>query len=122
MSMTLGGIDSEGLNYADSRYQALDNDINRIPGTILRNYLGDPEKSPLLPFPAPSLVHLANLEHRGSCATNMIVDIATDKMYVSTLGDTRAVAGWWNPTTKQWRCDVLSNTGDLNAQNPTEAD
>ena len=102
--------------------QALDGDILRMPLTILSRYLSDPDKSPLLPSPAPSLVSLANLEARGSCATTMIVDIATDKLYVANLGDCRAVAGWWNPVLGTWRCDVLTDSGDMNAENPLDAE
>lgn len=100
----------------------MDNDLLRTPLTLFRNHLADPTKDPLLPHPAPSLVHLATLDTSGACATTAIIDAASDKLYVSNLGDCRAVAGWYDPKTGQWRCDVISEIGDVNGDNDEEAD
>lgn len=75
-------------------------------------------------FPNPSLVHahLATLERGGACLSNATIDIAQDKLYVTNVGDCRAVAGWRNPKTQLWRCDVISEIGDCNGDNEEEAE
>ena len=60
-------------------------------------------------FPNPAMVAMANSEYRGSCALTTIIDVAHDKVYVANVGDSRAVAGWWNQAEAKWRCDILSN-------------
>lgn len=71
-------------------------------------------------FPHPSLVALGDAATRGSAGITAVVDVAADMLHVAGAGDSRAVAGWWNPNTKTWRCDVLSD--DHDRRNPREAE
>lgn len=61
----------------------------------------------------------ANLLTSGTTGVTATVVAATNKVVVANLGDSRAVAGWFNPTTGQWRCDQLTN--DHEPGNPAEA-
>jgi pyruvate dehydrogenase phosphatase len=61
---------------------------------------------------------LSSIEGLGSCATTAIVDSRAGILYLANLGDSRAVAGWYNKDTTEWRCDVLSE--DASAKNPKE--
>lgn len=40
-------------------------------------------------------------------------------MYISHMGDVRAVAGWYDVLEDKWRCDVLTN--DHRGDDPVEA-
>lgn len=71
-------------------------------------------------FPHPSLVALADAASRGSTVATAVIDAQADMLHVAHCGDTRAVAGWWNPETRMWRCDVL--TEDHDVENDKEAD
>jgi serine/threonine protein phosphatase PrpC len=50
----------------------------------------------------------------------MIVDTANSKLHIANLGDCRAVAAWKRPDTEAWRCEVFSERGDQNPDNPAE--
>ncbi|KAG7449481.1 protein serine/threonine phosphatase 2C [Guyanagaster necrorhizus] len=57
----------------------------------------------------------------GSCALMAIFDTAHKDLYVACTGDSRAVAGVWEPTPDgkgHWRVDVLSE--DQTGRNPNE--
>lgn len=83
-------------------------------------YLTTQPNHPASPFPLqPVYALLAELDSSGSCATTAIVDVASDRLYVADTGDSRAVAGWWNPHQQRWRCDVLS--ADQTGDSPLEA-
>ena len=73
-----------------------------------------------LPSPNPVLLSLGAGDDAGSCVTALIIDQKFGKMYAINLGDCRAVAGWWNPETKMWRCDRLSEIGDMRGDNDYE--
>ena len=66
------------------------------------------------------MMALATLESAGSCAITAVLDAANGKLYVANFGDSRAVAGWYDPSANSWRCDVLSD--DLCGNNPREVD
>ncbi|KAJ6628938.1 phosphatase 2C-like domain-containing protein [Mycena sp. CBHHK59/15] len=57
----------------------------------------------------------------GSCALMAVLDTAHRNLYVACTGDSRAVAGIWEPTPDggRWRVDVLSE--DQTGRNPAEA-
>ncbi|TFK43750.1 phophatase 2C family protein [Crucibulum laeve] len=57
----------------------------------------------------------------GSCALLAVFDTAHRDLYIACTGDSRAVAGVWEPTTDgkgQWRIEVLSE--DQTGRNPSE--
>ena len=57
----------------------------------------------------------------GSCAIMALFDTANRDLYVACTGDSRAVAGVWEPTGTdhgQWRVEVLSE--DQTGRNPEE--
>ncbi|KAK0461989.1 phosphatase 2C-like domain-containing protein [Desarmillaria tabescens] len=57
----------------------------------------------------------------GSCALMAVFDTAHKDLYVACTGDSRAVAGVWEPTPDgkgHWRVDVLSE--DQTGRNPNE--
>ena len=87
---------------------------------MLANKIKLPEVSDFPGFPHPSLVALSDAATRGSAGITAVVDIQADMLHVANAGDSRAVAGWWNPTTRTWRCDVLSEDHDV--ENLREAD
>jgi pyruvate dehydrogenase phosphatase len=97
---------------------ALDKDILAAPTQLLAKAPGVVSE---LPNPSPTLLQLLPLETAGACAVTVIVDAVTDKLYVANIGDCRAVAGWQNPVTGEWRCDVLTDIGDTVAENPLES-
>ena len=47
-----------------------------------------------------------------------LFDTANRDLYVACTGDSRAVAGVWEPTEGQWRVEVLSE--DQTGRNPEE--
>ncbi|KAK4684063.1 pyruvate dehydrogenase phosphatase, partial [Tremellales sp. Uapishka_1] len=72
-----------------------------------------------LPYPPPSMFALLSTgDDCGACALTAVLDIKDDTLHVANLGDARAVAGWWNPSTSTWRCDTL--TQDMMGDNPAE--
>ena len=57
----------------------------------------------------------------GSCAIMAVFDTANRDLYVACTGDSRAVAGVWEPTEDgkgQWRVEALSE--DQTGRNPDE--
>ncbi|WWC67048.1 uncharacterized protein I206_100955 [Kwoniella pini CBS 10737] len=74
----------------------------------------------LLPPNNPSLLALANLFDMGSCAITAVIDVENDKLFVANVGDTRAVAGCWDPAKSKWRCDIL--TEDATCENEKEVE
>lgn len=44
----------------------------------------------------------------GSCAISALLDTSSSNLYVALAGDSRAVMGTFDPDTKKWRVDVLS--------------
>ncbi|WVQ81289.1 hypothetical protein IAT38_003412 [Cryptococcus sp. DSM 104549] len=99
-------------------FVALDDDLCQTTSKLLFSPPSN-TTSPLLPPHLPSLLTNASPIHSGSCSLNAIVDVAADKLFVANVGDTRAIAGWWNPREGKWRCDVLTN--DAMGDNPVEA-
>lgn len=59
----------------------------------------------------------------GSCALLAVFDTAHRDLYVACVGDSRAVAGVWEPSEGEndkghWRIEVLSE--DQTGRNPSE--
>ena len=102
------------------RYEAWDAASIATPFALLENKIKLPDVPGYPGFPNPGLVALADAPSRGSAGITAIVDVKGDTLHVANLGDSRAVAGWWNPEDKVWRCDILSS--DQECENPAEAD
>ncbi|WVQ64495.1 uncharacterized protein L199_002662 [Kwoniella botswanensis] len=95
-------------------------DANLIQSTWSTLFSPVADNLPGLPPHSPTQLGLANLFDNGSCAITAIVDIESDKLYVANVGDTRAIAGWWNSEKGEWRCDIL--TEDATCENEQEAE
>ncbi|OCF59968.1 hypothetical protein L486_02641 [Kwoniella mangroviensis CBS 10435] len=93
-------------------------DANIIQSTWSTLFSPIEDKLPGLPPHSPTQLGLANLFDNGSCAITAIVDVESDKLYEANVGDTRAIAGWWNPDKGEWRCDIL--TEDATCENEKE--
>lgn len=104
------------------RFVALQEDIIRMPLTLVRDHLADPSLPDILPHPAPSLMFLWDLINSGACVSTALVDMKSKKLHVANLGDCRVVGGWFDPKTGKWRCEVMSELGDACAGNPVEGD
>lgn len=63
---------------------------------------------------------LLNPALSGSCALSALIDTTSSpqQLYVAVAGDSRAVMGSWNPETKKWKIDVLSE--DQTGRNEAE--
>jgi pyruvate dehydrogenase phosphatase len=102
-----------------TRFEAWDADFMAAPRDLLSGALDDmggTASGQLAASPAAACVGLVG--NSGAAAVTVLVDSAADKVVVANLGDCRAVAGWYNPSTKKWRCDTL--TQDLTCRNPDE--
>lgn len=102
------------------RYEAWDAASIATPFALLENKIKLPDVPGYPGFPNPGLVALADAPSRGSAGITAIIDVKGDTLHVANLGDSRAVAGWWNPEDKVWRCVILSS--DQECENPAEAD
>jgi pyruvate dehydrogenase phosphatase len=67
-----------------------------------------------------ALTHLLPLDKAGARVSTVMLDFPRQMLYAASLGDCRAVAGWLDPATGRWRCDVLSDVGDMTYDNPGE--
>lgn len=54
----------------------------------------------------------------GSCALLTYIDSAQRDIYVACTGDSRAIAGWFDPRTEKWAIEPLST--DQTGRNPNE--
>lgn len=102
------------------RYMAWDTESILAPLSLLASKISLPDVPSYPGFPHPSLAVLADAPSRGSTAITAIIDVAWDTLHVANTGDCRAVAGWWDGKTRQWRCEVLSE--DHDARDPKQAD
>ncbi len=72
----------------------------QAPLHALDNPVKIPE-NPILPgFPNPALAILADSVVSGTTALNALIDVKGGKIYISHLGDVRAVAGRLIPSTR----------------------
>jgi pyruvate dehydrogenase phosphatase len=55
----------------------------------------------------------------GSCALLVILEPSLNRMHVACTGDSRAIQGTWDETSKLWK--VLQLTEDQTSENPKEA-
>lgn len=101
------------------RFEAWNEDLKYAPWALVQ---GDTARLPRTPssLPAsPAMMALALPGNAGSAAVTAVVDAKSNTLMVGNLGDCRAIAGWYNEDSDEWRCDVL--TEDMQAGNPTEA-
>ncbi|WVQ79005.1 hypothetical protein IAT38_001097 [Cryptococcus sp. DSM 104549] len=102
-----------------STFTALDNAFLDAPLQALRGLITTPSLSPFLPDISPISFLYGKPEGAGCTACTVVVDEEEDRMWVAHVGDSRAVAGWYNEEEGTWRCDVL--TEDHSGDNPAEA-
>nr|XP_019048492.1 hypothetical protein I302_02264 [Kwoniella bestiolae CBS 10118]OCF27422.1 hypothetical protein I302_02264 [Kwoniella bestiolae CBS 10118] len=130
---TVGGVFNQGIGVGDgvlseefdpkvfsemiaTSFLAIDSHLINRTWSTLFNPIAD--NLPNLPPYSPAQLVPSNLFDNGSCAITTIIDVEADKLYVANVGDTRAVAGWWNPAKNEWRCDILSE--DVTCENDRE--
>ncbi|WWC69502.1 uncharacterized protein I206_103444 [Kwoniella pini CBS 10737] len=99
-------------------YVALQEDFLNAAPSALKGLIHRENTSTILPALNPSSFLYGAIEGSGCTACSIIIDTQVNKMYIANVGDSRAVAGWWNQKEKKWRCDVL--TEDQCGDNPKE--
>jgi len=102
----------------DGRHEAWNHDVLSAPLAILEGRIRTPSNPILAGFPNPAFAPLAETSVRGATAVTALIDAESKVLYVANLGDSRAVAGWWDPISETWRCDVLTN--EHQGGNPAE--
>lgn len=108
-------METLGLIY---RYLELDADLIKAPLAVASDEHGKDVNSSHIPYPAPSQLIHGLTERVGTTALTAIVDAKADTVHVINLGDSRAVAGWYNPKTGLWRAEVLNS--EHSSSNPDE--
>jgi len=107
-------------------FERLDTELINAPLRILANSLDEESKKDKT---IPDLSHhplaLTSMHPAvsGSCALMAIFDTANRDLYIACTGDSRAVAGVWEPSEDgkgQWRIEVLSE--DQTGRNPNEVE
>ncbi|WVW84270.1 hypothetical protein I302_106300 [Kwoniella bestiolae CBS 10118] len=112
-------VNQERLSWAlTDTFTAVDQELLHAPVSALKGLLGREDSSPILPKLGPSNFLFGATEGSGCTACTLIVDTAASRLYVAHIGDSRAVAGWYNSKEGKWRCDVL--TEDQCGDNPKE--
>jgi len=107
-------------------YERLDTELINAPLRILANNLDEEsKKDKTIPDLSRHPLALTSMHPAvsGSCALMAIFDTANRDLYVACTGDSRAVAGVWEPSEDgkgQWRIEVLSE--DQTGRNPNEAE
>ncbi|WWC62461.1 uncharacterized protein I303_105057 [Kwoniella dejecticola CBS 10117] len=96
-------------------YLALDEDIYRA-GLSVAQSPSNSSVDTILPTPNPSLLSLIPVAGATTCTA--FIDVRQQLLYVINIGDSRAVAGWLDEESGQWRVDVLSQ--DQECGNPAE--
>ncbi|KAF4619543.1 hypothetical protein D9613_005273 [Agrocybe pediades] len=120
-----GDADPSRVSQAiEQAFVKLDNELLQTPLRILANNI-DAEgwKNKTIPDLSQHPLALTSMlpAISGSCALLAVFDTAHRDLYVACTGDSRAVAGVWEPTSDgkgQWRIEVLSE--DQTGRNPSE--
>ncbi|KAK4688528.1 pyruvate dehydrogenase phosphatase, partial [Tremellales sp. Uapishka_1] len=119
-SAAVGIFTADFIQRISETFVALDDSIINAPIQLFKGVISSSESSPVLPSLNPALLQLTGTINSGAAAVTAILDVKTDHLHVANAGDCRAVAGWYNHYTGEWRCDPLSD--DLTSENPAEAD
>lgn len=99
-----------------SAFQKLDDELINTPVRLMHQAMLDSTKkdtpssdfdSPLRTNPFARTAVQAALN--GSCALLAVLDTYRRDLYVACTGDSRAVAGIWDPESRTWSVDVLSD-------------
>jgi hypothetical protein len=97
------------LSPLTTSYVAWDTSLIQAPLALLQQPNGFQTLAhPGLPNPVPALWALSSIQNSGGCGVTAMVDAESETLYVMNVGDCRAVAGWLNPRTGEWRCDTLT--------------
>lgn len=105
-------------------FKKLDNELINAPLRVLANNMdGQSFKDKKIPDLSQHPMALQTMlpAISGSCALMALFDTAHRNLYVACTGDSRAVAGVWEPTDDgkgTWRIEVLSE--DQTGRNPSE--
>ncbi|KJA29827.1 hypothetical protein HYPSUDRAFT_196159 [Hypholoma sublateritium FD-334 SS-4] len=108
----------------ENAFTKLDDELLRAPLRILANNMApEDHKNKVIPDLSQHPLALTTMlpAVSGSCALMAIFDTAHRDLYVACVGDSRAVAGVWEPSSDgkgQWRIEVLSE--DQTGRNPSE--
>ncbi|KAL0949257.1 hypothetical protein HGRIS_009335 [Hohenbuehelia grisea] len=109
----------------ENAFVKLDKELIEAPLRVLANNLdSDSWKSKTVPDLSQHPLALQTMlpAVSGACALMAVFDTAHQNLYVSCTGDSRAVAGVWEPSTSgeggAWRVEVLSE--DQTGRNPNE--
>ena len=107
-------------------YERLDHELINAPLHILAKGIDEEsKKNKTIPDLSHHPLALTSMHPAvsGSCAIMAIFDTVKHDLYVACTGDSRAVAGVWEPSEDgkgQWRVEVLSE--DQTGRNPNEAE
>ncbi|KAF9441687.1 protein serine/threonine phosphatase 2C [Macrolepiota fuliginosa MF-IS2] len=124
-----GPLDADPKHVSNAIAEAfarLDHELINAPLRILANNLDEEsKKNKVIPDLSQHPLALTSMlpAVSGSCAIMAVLDTAHEDLYVACTGDSRAVAGIWEPTEDgkgQWRIEVLSE--DQTGRNPNEAE
>ncbi|KAF8204737.1 phosphatase 2C-like domain-containing protein [Pholiota molesta] len=108
----------------ETAFVSLDNELLQAPLRVLANNMNpDDYKNKTVPDLSQHPLSLTTMlpAISGSCALMAIFDTAHRDLYVACVGDSRAVAGVWEPSADgqgHWRIEVLSE--DQTGRNPSE--
>ncbi|KAF8969426.1 phosphatase 2C-like domain-containing protein [Flammula alnicola] len=108
----------------ENAFTNLDNELLQAPLRVLANSMNaEAWKTKTIPDLSQHPLALTTMlpAVSGSCALMAIFDTAHRDLYVACVGDSRAVAGIWEPSSDgkgQWRIEVLSE--DQTGRNPSE--
>lgn len=109
----------------EEAFTKLDHELINAPLRVLANSLDEESKrNKTIPDLSEHPLALTSMlpAVSGSCAIMAVFDTVNRDLYVGCTGDSRAVAGVWEPTEDgkgQWRIEVLSE--DQTGRNPNEA-
>ncbi|KAF9481840.1 protein serine/threonine phosphatase 2C [Pholiota conissans] len=108
----------------ENAFVNFDNELLQAPLRVLANNISPEDyKTKTVPDLSQHPLSLTTMlpAISGICALMAIFDTAHHDLYVACVGDSRAVAGVWQPTSNgqgQWRIEVLSE--DQTGRNPSE--
>lgn len=88
-------------------YKLADKDIMQAPVDYL-NSLGSPAPGSITEEQRQKGLALLQPALSGSCGLSALVDCSASQLYVAVAGDSRAVMGTYDPVSKKWKAETLS--------------
>ncbi|TFK68201.1 protein serine/threonine phosphatase 2C [Pluteus cervinus] len=126
-AQNLAGSDTMAVTVAiQNAFAKLDNELINAPLRVLANNIDEESrKSKIIPDLSQHPLSLTAMlpAVSGSCALMALFDTANRDLYIACTGDSRAVAGVWEPSGNgdgkgSWRVEALSE--DQTGRNPDE--